>query len=177
MFFYILLILCGAASLGSFLLNKYVYAKRSYSGNFKEAVGGWLIVAAVVFVGAIIIQAVFFQIIVNNNEAITCKQQQKEIYIEKRDVLQAKYGSLLDTNYQQHEIAIFESINKGKDASEINAVLYPQIKYAETLSRLTKEIDNLNSSIYHCDLLIADFKRSNRALYNSPFCIKLLQRR
>jgi len=168
MFWIILIILCLLISGASHYLDKISIT------DYSEAKGAWIIAATVVSVIACIIQVILFQVNISDYENITYQYHAKEIYIEKKNVLQTKYESLLDSSYQKHESKIFKDISQGKmGAEKMDLTFYPQIKYANMLLDLTKQIDKLNSVIYNCDVKIADYQKSIRIRYKSPFVINL----
>ncbi len=136
--------------------------------DFTGSIAVWKIIG-IVTLGAWLLTTVILNSVLYN---IILKQDiitEKIIILEERkDNLQFQFSSLLDTNFRNHEMYIYDNItdvfsSNNKDNIGTNITIlpaFPQTKYYEALSELSNKIEVLNNDIYNLQLQQLDLQIS-----------------
>lgn len=162
--FFLLLFLAFALWFGvSAIINK--LSRTDMTGGYigSAAFGICTLVAAV------ITMPIMYSSYVGSQENIVCNNQQKKIFIEKRNDLQSKYTVLLDSTYSKYEGDIYDKMTDKNKATTTNVNIYPAPQYSQTIIELTKQIASLNDVIYGCDINITNEEKSMRTMKRSIF--------
>lgn len=126
---------------------------------------GAIVIEILSLIAGIIVVSIIYSSNLCSIENITCLNESKNVYIEKRDYLQKQYTQMLDSAYKRYESDMYNKMTSKNKVSNINI----NAQYSNMLIELSKKINQLNENIYNCDLQIKAEERDIRIYKRSMF--------